>query len=77
MKNRNGGASGPSEAHRVTPKEKEVLSLLAEGYKSAEVANKLSVSVSTVRTHELHLRRKFDVHNRVALVRKGCQLGLF
>jgi len=46
----------------ITPKEKEVLALLAQGLSSKEIANKLSISFHTVESHRKNLRFKFDAN---------------
>lgn len=53
----------------LTPKEEEVLALLAEGRSNREIADALGASVRTVETHRLHLRRKLRIDGQAALVR--------
>ncbi len=55
----------------VTPKEKEVLALLAQGLSSKEIANKLSISFHTVESHRKNLRFKFDAKNSSELIMKA------
>ncbi len=55
----------------VTPKEKEVLTLLAQGLSSKEIANKLSISFHTVESHRKNLRFKFDAKNSSELIMKA------
>ena len=52
----------------VTEAERSVLSLLCEGYSNAEVASRLSVAESTVKTHVAHLMQKYGVTSRLKLV---------
>lgn len=54
---------------RLTPREREVLQLLAEGKSSKEVAVELSMSVSTAETHRTNIMRKLDLHSISDLVR--------
>lgn len=53
----------------ITPKEAEVLHLLAQGCSSREIAQALGASVRTIETHRLHLRRKLRVDGQAALVK--------
>jgi NarL family two-component system response regulator LiaR len=53
---------------RLTPREWEILNLLAEGMRTGEVAAELVVSVETVRSHVKAILRKLDVHTRAAAV---------
>ncbi len=56
----------------ITPKEKEVLALLAQGLSSKEIANKLSISFHTVESHRKNLRFKFDAKNSSELIMKAA-----
>lgn len=71
-------ASGvePSEVTKLTPRESEVLSLLAQGLANKEVARKLGISVRTAETHREHLSRKLDIHTVAGLVKYAIQHGL-
>ncbi len=60
----------------LTPREQEVMRLLAEGRTVREVASELSLSVKTVEAHKLNLMRKLDIHNRASLVEYAVQRGL-
>ena len=53
----------------LTPREREVLQLLAEGKSSKEVAVELGLSVSTAETHRTNIMRKLDLHSVSDLVR--------
>ncbi len=54
---------------RLTPREREVLQLLAEGKSSKEVAVELHLSVCTAETHRTNIMRKLDLHSISDLVR--------
>ena len=54
---------------RLTPREREVVQLLAEGKTSKEVASVLSLSVKTAETHRTNVMRKLDLHTVADLVR--------
>jgi Tol biopolymer transport system component/DNA-binding CsgD family transcriptional regulator len=61
---------------RITPREREILGLIAEGLTDQEIAQRLYVGRSTVRTHQVHLRQKLGVRNRMELVRAAEGWGL-
>jgi two-component system response regulator NreC len=60
----------------LTPREQEVLSLLAEGKTNDEIAGLLSVSVHTVARHRENLMGKLGLHNRSELVKYAIRKGL-
>ena len=60
----------------LTPREREVLKLVAEGNSSPEIAKMLDVSVKTVEGHRGRIMAKLDVHNVAGLVRHAIRLGL-
>jgi DNA-binding NarL/FixJ family response regulator len=53
----------------LTPREREIVQLLAEGNSSKEVAAKLNIAVKTVETHRANVMRKLDLHSVTELVR--------
>jgi DNA-binding NarL/FixJ family response regulator len=55
--------SEPSRRNRLTPREREVVQLLAEGKTSKEIAVALNLSVKTTETHRTNIMRKLDVHS--------------
>jgi DNA-binding NarL/FixJ family response regulator len=63
-------------AGSLTPREVEVLKLIAEGYKSKEIADYLSISINTVDKHRANLMRKLDLHNASALTHFALKEGL-
>jgi len=62
--------------HLLTDREKEVLTLLAEGRANKEVAALLSVSVSTIETHRANLMQKLSLHNTAEIVLYAVRKGL-
>ncbi|MGH1572812.1 LuxR C-terminal-related transcriptional regulator [Methylobacterium sp. P31] len=65
-----------SEALGLTPREVEVLRFLCAGFSNKEVARRLALSVRTVETHRLNLRRKTQTGRLKDLVSLARQLGL-
>lgn len=61
---------------QLTPREREILKLLAEGYTSAEIAEILHLSVKTVSAHRQHIMEKLDLHRPAQLIRYAIQKGL-
>ncbi|MGB8191152.1 MAG: LuxR C-terminal-related transcriptional regulator, partial [Chitinophagaceae bacterium] len=61
---------------QLSKRELEILSLLAQGYSNQEIAAKLLVSVSTVKTHNQHLFEKLEVKRRTQAVEKAKRLNL-
>jgi len=57
----------------LTPREREVLKLLAEGNSVKEIAVLLGLSVKTVEAHKFNLMRKLDIHNKAQLVTYAIQ----
>ena len=52
----------------LTPREREVMKLLAEGRTVRQAAGQLGVSIKTVEAHKFNLMRKLDIHNKAQLV---------
>lgn len=60
----------------LTPREREVLTYIAEGYTNREIAEALIISIKTVDRHRENIMNKLDLHNRVALVKYAIEKGL-
>jgi two-component system response regulator NreC len=60
----------------LTPREKEVLELLAEGYSNQKIADQLVISKHTVARHRENLMRKLELHSRSDLVKYAIRKGL-
>jgi len=60
----------------LSKRELEILSLLAQGHSNQEIATKLFVSLSTVKTHIQNLFEKLDVKRRIQAVEKAKRLNL-
>lgn len=63
-------------AGELTPRETEVLRLVAQGYTSQQIAEQLSISANTVETHRAHIMEKLGLRGRAQLVRYAMAMGL-
>jgi DNA-binding NarL/FixJ family response regulator len=70
------GADTVDTVEELTPREAEVLALVARGLTDAEVAERLVVSLRTVHAHLRSTYRKLDVHSRSAATRYALEHGL-
>lgn len=70
------GRHGGHDLPRLSPREQEVLRLIAAGSSSKEVADKLELSIGTVGVHRTNLMRKLRLHNAAELTRYAVQHGL-
>jgi DNA-binding NarL/FixJ family response regulator len=66
----------PDEITPLTPREREVLALLAEGLPNKLVADRLGVSERTVKYHVAQILDKIGAHSRTEAVLRGARLGL-
>jgi two-component system, NarL family, response regulator NreC len=57
----------------LTPREREVMKLLAEGHTVRQAALQLGVSIKTVEAHKFNLMRKLDIHNKAQLVTEAIR----
>lgn len=64
-----GGISNQNPRNRLTPREREIVQLLAEGKSNKEVAGYLGISVKTAETHRANIMLKLDFHSITELVR--------
>lgn len=69
-------AGAASPLSRLTPREREVLQLVAEGRTSAEIASTLSLSPKTIETYRSRLMRKLGIDDLPGLVKFAIQHGL-
>lgn len=63
-------------AGQLTPRQREVLQLVAEGLSTKEIARRLGLSVKTVETHRSQLMKQLDIHEVAGLVRYALRAGL-
>ncbi len=73
------GAPQPSaepEGDALSPRESEVLGLIARGFTYAEVASRMGILLSTVQSHVRNIYGKLNVHNKTEAVFEARQLGI-
>ena len=70
------GSDEPDVMERLTPRERQVLQLLAEGGTNRAIAQELVISVKTVEKHRTKLMGKLHVHDLTGLVRIAVKQGL-
>ena len=59
----------------LTPREREVLQLLAEGLPNREIAAQLSISIKTVESHRSNMMTKLEVKNKTELIKYALRKG--
>jgi len=71
------GASGKeSRLECLTPRQREVLKLIAQGQSTKEIARTLNISVKTVESHRQQITERLDIHDIASLVRYAINVGL-
>lgn len=65
-----------TEYGSLTPREQEIMRLLAEGISKKEISQRLFISVKTVENHRANIMKKLDIHSAMELVRYSAKLGL-
>ncbi|HKZ50769.1 MAG TPA: response regulator transcription factor [Dehalococcoidia bacterium] len=60
----------------LTPREREVLALIAEGLTNKEIGLRLSIGVTTVQTHRTHIMDKLGLHTQADLIRYALRKGI-
>lgn len=61
---------------KLTPREREILQLIAEGYNTKEIASQLFLSIKTVETHRRHIKKKLKVESVADLTKIAIKEGL-
>ncbi len=69
-------AEGRTGYDLLTPREREVLQLIAEGQSNQGIADELVISVKTVEAHRAHIMTKLNAKNRTDLIRYAIRRGL-
>ena len=70
------GGDSTLRASTLSPREREVMQLLAEGKSNKEVATNLKISVKTAATHRAHIMSKLDFHSVADLVHYALRNAL-
>ncbi len=60
----------------LTPRQREILQMIAEGHSTKEIAHRLELSVKTVETHRAAIMKRLDIHDVPGLVRYAIRAGL-
>ena len=68
-------AASSSELEELTPREREVVTLIARGFRYREVAEELGISVKTLESHMAHIFEKLGVASRNELTRMAFETG--
>jgi DNA-binding NarL/FixJ family response regulator len=71
-----GEGVGDPQLEQLTPRQREVLALTAQGFSMKEVALMLNISVKTVESHRSNLMERLDLHNVPRLVHYAIKAGL-
>ncbi len=69
-------SEGASPGDPLTPRQREVLQLIAEGYSTKAIARRLGLSVKTIEAHRANLMGRLDIHDIAGLVRYAVRIGL-
>jgi DNA-binding NarL/FixJ family response regulator len=71
------GATEPGQLlARLTARQREILTLIAEGLGTKEIGRRLNISVKTVESHRAQLMDRLDIHDIAGLVRYSIKMGL-
>jgi two-component system response regulator NreC len=71
-----GATEGYFQKNQLSSREREVLQLIAEGYNSVQIANKLYISIKTVSTHRRKIMEKLNINNIADLIKFAVREGL-
>jgi DNA-binding NarL/FixJ family response regulator len=66
----------PPAISELTPREKEVLELVAQGHSTKQIADKLGIGTRTVESHRVNMLKKMKVNNTAELVRKAIEMKI-
>lgn len=69
-------ASRKRDVTGLTPKEKEVLQLIAEGFSSKQIAKNFNLSLNTIHVHRNNIMKKLGIHKQAELVRYALKEGI-
>jgi DNA-binding NarL/FixJ family response regulator len=60
----------------LSPRQREILLLIAEGKRTREIAEKLHLSVKTIESHRSQIMERLDIHDMAGLIRYALRKGL-
>ena len=66
----------PARLDSLTPRQREILQLIGEGYSTKAIASRLGVSIKTAEAHRTQLMERLDMHDVAAVVRYAIAVGL-
>ena len=69
-------AADETSPETLTPREREVVQLIAEGHTNRDIGRELQISVKTVETHRARIMEKLDIHNTADLVLYAVRHGM-
>ena len=69
-------AAGQSPLDLLTPRQREILQLIAEGHNTKDIAFRFELSVKTVETHRSEIMERLDIHDVAGLTRFAIRVGL-
>ena len=70
------GGNKPVAVHELTPRQREILQLIAEGHSTKDMAQRLSLSVKTIESHRMEIMNRLGIHDVAGLVRYAIRIGL-
>ena len=70
------GGNKPVAVHELTPRQREILQLIAEGHSTKDMAQRLSLSVKTIESHRMEIMNRLGIHDLAGLVRYAIRIGL-
>ncbi len=73
---RNAVANPKGDEESLTPREREILQLVAEGHSTKEIAAILNLSIKTVDNHRSNMMKKLSIHDIASLTRYAIKIGL-
>lgn len=71
-----GKRPGQETSSELTPRQREVLTLISQGQSTKDIASTLDISVKTVETHRAQLMERLDIHDVAGLVRYAIRNGM-
>jgi DNA-binding CsgD family transcriptional regulator len=70
------GKARPGRSERLTTRQREIVTLIAKGYTTKEIAQELSLSVHTAEVHRMNIMERLNIHDVAGLVRYAIREGM-